>query len=477
MECRNCGGRWKQDSSVRSYIIDCPFCKAQLINPNKSKKTKTYRNTKDVLLYIKINFGIETFSNVTKCINIFSDLAPDLIKEKHLLKVAFEQKIQNIFLENYKKDEDQKKFAIKKALKILMENASLAEHASVMIVESFIKVFDFDIPINYLYGCSSELYSYNLKFNFLRDSKEEYYKNAKVEFLEGNYSEAVLYYNISATKGNSLAKATLGICYYNGIGCTRDYKEAIMLFRESYKNKCDLGKAWLAYAYRDGNIVSKNNQLSKDMQKQVFDSLYKMARLSNDDAECFMGNCYYNGECVEKNYEKAFEWFLKSARQGNCEAQKNLGLCFKDGNGVKKDKEKAFEWFLKSSKQGYMLAQLELVNCYYNAIGIEKNEIKAFELCLKLANQGDKKAQFKLALFYLQGIGVAKNTKKYFEWLEKSANQGDNISEYHLGLTYYSGVGVEVDYKKAFEWILKSANQNCEKAKELLPIYYKEMTT
>ena len=66
-----------------------------------------------------------------------------------------------------------------------------------------------------------------------------------------------------------------------------------------------------------------------------------------------MGNCYYYGNGVEVDYEKAAEWFTKAAEQGHAEAQYNLGFCYENGKGVPQDNEKAVEWYEKAAEQGY----------------------------------------------------------------------------------------------------------------------------
>jgi len=43
---------------------------------------------------------------------------------------------------------------------------------------------------------------------------------------------------------------------------------------------------------------------------------------------------------------------LKAAEYGNATAQKNLGLCYYDGEGVPQDYEKAVYWFAKAENQG-----------------------------------------------------------------------------------------------------------------------------
>ena len=61
---------------------------------------------------------------------------------------------------------------------------------------------------------------------------------------------------------------------------------------------------------------------------------------------------YYNGEGIEKNYEKALKWFLYAAGQGNIGAQYNLGWMFDKGEGTKSNYRRAIKWYRLAAKNG-----------------------------------------------------------------------------------------------------------------------------
>ena len=95
-----------------------------------------------------------------------------------------------------------------------------------------------------------------------------------------------------------------------------------------------------------------------------------------------VGNCYRDGEGVEKDGEKAIEWF-KKAYEKNGEAAGNaanrIGLIYNGGYGVEKDDVKQLEWYRKSAEKGYDWGMYNLGNCYRNGEGVEKNGEKAIE--------------------------------------------------------------------------------------------------
>lgn len=51
------------------------------------------------------------------------------------------------------------------------------------------------------------------------------------------------------------------------------------------------------------------------MKKSIFD--YFQNEIDSNFNIIELGVCYYNGQWVALNYEKAVEWYIKAAEQGN----------------------------------------------------------------------------------------------------------------------------------------------------------------
>jgi TPR repeat protein len=62
-------------------------------------------------------------------------------------------------------------------------------------------------------------------------------------------------------------------------------------------------------------------------------------------AQYMLGQIYFHGKEVPKNYKTAFEWSLKSAHQGDKDAQNALGFDYFNGWGTKKDHVLAYMWW------------------------------------------------------------------------------------------------------------------------------------
>ncbi|MBO7439906.1 MAG: SEL1-like repeat protein [Bacteroidales bacterium] len=237
----------------------------------------------------------------------------------------------------------------------------------------------------------------------------------------GNYSEAVVYYEKLANKGNRAAQFNTGVCYEK-LG---NYEKAA----EWYQKAADQGDA---------------------------------------SAQYNLGIYYYKGDGVTKDFQKTVYWFQRAADQGYANAQFNLGNFYCDGIGVTQSYEKAVEWYQKAADQGHAGAQGNLGNCYYYGNGVTQNYKKAVELYQKATDQGNAGAQGNLGDCYYYGRGVTKDYKKAVEWYQKAADQGNASAQYSLGFCYLYGQGVTKDINKAKEWLQKAASQGNEAAIEEL---------
>ena len=83
------------------------------------------------------------------------------------------------------------------------------------------------------------------------------------------------------------------------------------------------------------------------MNKEEFEKIKRRAEQGVAKAQFRLAVCYYYGEGVEKDREKAVEWWTKAAKQGHAESQYHLGVCYENGNGVKRDPEEAKKWYEK----------------------------------------------------------------------------------------------------------------------------------
>ena len=71
----------------------------------------------------------------------------------------------------------------------------------------------------------------------------------------------------------------------------------------------------------------------------------KAAEQADPNAFFWLGCCYANAWGVTKNFKKAVENYTLSVEiDQNSSAQHNLGVCYFYGDGVEQDLEKAWNW-------------------------------------------------------------------------------------------------------------------------------------
>ena len=202
------------------------------------------------------------------------------------------------------------------------------------------------------------------------------------------------------------------------------------------------------------------------------ETLRAAAEKGDPVAQKNLGNCYYAGDGVPKDYGKAIYWYRKSAAQGYPNAQNNLGNCCFHGQGVKKDLVEAVKWYRMAAKQGLAAAQYNLGNCYFHGQGVKKDLVEAAKWYRMAAEQGDSDAQNELGNCYYNGNGVDKDYAEAVKWYHKAAAQGLATAQCMLGWCYEDGNGVPKDYKQAVYWCHKAAEQGNAEAQYNLGVFY-----
>ena len=192
----------------------------------------------------------------------------------------------------------------------------------------------------------------------------------------------------------------------------------------------------------------------------------------NAVAQNRLGNCYYNGQGVDKSYTEAVKIYRLAADQGNAAAQSNLGMCYYYGNGVAKDYTKAVKWYRLSADQGNAAAQNNLGDCYYYGNGVTKDYAEAVKWYWLAAEQGNAYAQNKLGWCYYYGNGVTKDYAEAVKWYRLSADQGDAVAQNQLGNCYYNGRGVDKSYAEAVKLYRLAADQGNAAAQSNLGMCY-----
>lgn len=85
---------------------------------------------------------------------------------------------------------------------------------------------------------------------------------------------------------------------------------------------------------------------------ETIEQLTARADTGDVTAKHELGRKYFNAEEVAEDKEKAFLYWQQAAEKGYAPSQCYLGECYHDGDGVKKNANKAFAWSYIASKAG-----------------------------------------------------------------------------------------------------------------------------
>lgn len=168
------------------------------------------------------------------------------------------------------------------------------------------------------------------------------------------------------------------------------------------------------------------------LQSEQVPKIQEQERLTDAVEQNALGNRYYYGMGVTRNFTLAVYWYRKSAEQNEADAQFNLGLCYDNGKGVTQDFAEAVRWYRKAADQGHASAQLTLGYCYNNGQGVMQDSAEAVRWYRKAAAQDYASAQYCLGLCYDNGRGVMKDLAEAVYWYRKAAAQNHDKAALRL---------------------------------------------
>ena len=297
-----------------------------------------------------------------------------------------------------------------------------------------------------------------------------------------------------AEKGDAAAQNDLGFAYYkgeyNGEETEQDSETAVLWFTQSAKQGFAEGQNNLGDCYFYGKGVERNYTKAAEWYT-------KAAEQKNAEGQVNLGECYQHGLGVEQDTEKGVELFAQAVSQGNAEGKNNLGYCYQKGIGVELDHEKALELYKEAADQGCLVAEYNLAGCYSDGWGVEQDYKKALEGYERIIEEADSlrqkdlwdsyyygvgedrdledlkaEAQGSIGYLYENDLGVGQDYTKALEWYTKAAERDNGIGLCYLGNCYWDGVVVDQDNEKAVELFTKAADQGYSDGLFMLGVYY-----
>ena len=426
---------------------------------------------KSVLTYIKDRFGLDVFTKPGRVPALLSDLAPGLKNDRIMLERLSRLGILEDFVENTYEAEPIQKRIISKSLTQLTQAEFIRSAIAASYISVMVDVFEWKIKVE----IPQENTDGKLKFDserYRKEAQDRDFLMGKKAADEERFDDARLLFSKAYGNGNVLAGVHLGVIYYSGKGCDRNYDKAISLFVDGMHRDCPLGAGWLAEAYRVGKGVPKDVDKAKEIYNACVEALESMCASGCTDAQYVLGFDLLYGHFVDKNEAKAFYWLEKARKSGSIEAGVQVAKILINGWGQEKDEESGIAILDSYANTTSNNAHFEHGKIYYFGRLKEQDYKKALYHLKKAAERGHASSQYYVGNIYYYGKGLPVDYSEARKWYELSENQGNNAASKQLGFIYFYGDGVSVDRGKAFKYFKYSADKGDARAQYMLHYFY-----
>lgn len=133
-----------------------------------------------------------------------------------------------------------------------------------------------------------------------------------------------------------------------------DYATALTLLKPLAEQGDARAQYQVGVIFGDGLVGDKPDDAA------AADWFGKAAATGHHTAEKTMGDIYFLGKGVTKDFVQAGRWYRKAADAGHPEAQFMLGYLYQEGLGVPKDKATAIQLYRTAEDQGYQIGDVLL---------------------------------------------------------------------------------------------------------------------
>lgn len=236
-----------------------------------------------------------------------------------------------------------------------------------------------------------------------------------------NTQDAFEWYTKAANQGLAKSKNNLASFYDGNVkGFPIDYKKAADLLLES----ANLGYETAMRRYADMKYYSNYNMQDNAQALYWYEQFFKLNK-SNGNVNYNLGDIFFFGNSVPKNYEKAYNYYSLAVKN-NYLANGALGDMYSEGAFVQQNYQKANQYYENGciAKDNY--ACFKLGNAYYYGRGVQSNYSSAAVYWEKAAELGHSSAAYNLgSVIYLDGKSGTPDRAKAVYWLKKAAQGGD----------------------------------------------------
>jgi TPR repeat protein len=170
--------------------------------------------------------------------------------------------------------------------------------------------------------------------------------------VENNPQKALEWLQKSANAGFVLALRELGNCYHDGYLVKKDWEKAYDCYYQA------MGEGDIPSIIVMAEMLEGGSDEMEENPKGAF-CLYKIAAEAGNDAyaQSIVGDKYFHGDGVEKDWKQALHWLMQAAEEGDALAQYHAGIMHFNGDGTEQNTKKALDWLSRSQKNGYEHAE------------------------------------------------------------------------------------------------------------------------
>ncbi len=212
---------------------------------------------------------------------------------------------------------------------------------------------------------------------------------------------------------------------------------------------------------------SRNSSAVEDGQAAIV-KLLGRARGGDAQAQLRVGEMYYEGLMVERNFALAMDWFRRASVKGQSQAMNVIGHMYQEGLGVPRDYIEARLWYRQAAEEGDAAAANNLGWLYLKGRGTARSLGLAREWFERAAGKEHPVALYNLGYVYSEGIGIAHEPERALDLYRRAAERGSVPAVRAIGWHYQSGQGVARDYAEARRQYEKAAEQGDLEAEAML---------
>jgi TPR repeat protein len=205
---------------------------------------------------------------------------------------------------------------------------------------------------------------------------------------------------------------------------------------------------------------------------EAFPAILGYAEQGDAEAQNAIGDMYFEGKGIPRNYDSARKWYALSAEQDYPEALDNLGFMHLHGIGMSINELKAASYFAQSLKMNNALGYYHYGVIHRGNHGIppdgefserllaEALRLGVLDRTRNNAEKGFARDQTRIGYMHWLGILLPESQTEAMKWFRLAAEQGDSLALTYLAEMYAKGMGVEADLEHAVALMNQAAARN-----------------